>query len=131
MPLDRAPGTPQEWLDRARGKLAFARQPLPKGGCLEDLCFMVHQTAELAIKAVFQHRDVRFACTHDLAKLLRDLKAQGVVPPREVGDAVELTVYATRMRYPGSAGFVTQEDYAVALGTAEAVVAWAESIIEG
>ena len=31
-PLDPAPGTAREWLQRARGKLVLARQPLPPGG---------------------------------------------------------------------------------------------------
>ena len=29
MPRDVAPGTPGQWLARAKGKLALARQPLP------------------------------------------------------------------------------------------------------
>jgi HEPN domain-containing protein len=52
-PHDPVPGTAREWLDRAKGKLALARQPLPPGAFWEDLCFLDHQAAELAIKAVF------------------------------------------------------------------------------
>ena len=40
MPQDRAaPGTPQDWLARARGDLVLATQPLPSGAFYEDLCF--------------------------------------------------------------------------------------------
>lgn len=50
--LSLPPGTPQDWLGRARAKLALAGTPLPPGGVWEDLCYMTQQTAELAIKAV-------------------------------------------------------------------------------
>ena len=49
-----APGSPQDWLSRAKGKLLLARQSLPEGGYWEDLCYMAQQAAELAVKAVYQ-----------------------------------------------------------------------------
>ena len=49
-PPSPAPGTAREWLDRARGKLALASQPLPSGGFYEDLCFLTQQAAELSIR---------------------------------------------------------------------------------
>ena len=48
-PPNPVPGTAREWLDRARGKLALAQQPLPPGAYYEDLCFLTQQAAELAI----------------------------------------------------------------------------------
>ena len=40
MPQDRpTPGTPQDWLARARSDLALACLPLPQGAFYEDLCF--------------------------------------------------------------------------------------------
>jgi hypothetical protein len=40
MPQDRPiPGTPQDWLARAKSDLAFACLPLPEGAFHEDLCF--------------------------------------------------------------------------------------------
>jgi len=53
-PPSPAPGTAHERLERPRGKLALANQPLPPGGFWEDLCFLTQQAAELAIKAVYQ-----------------------------------------------------------------------------
>jgi len=50
-PPNPAPGTPEDWLFRARGKLVLARQPVPPGALWEDLCYWGQQTAELAIKA--------------------------------------------------------------------------------
>lgn len=52
MPHSPAPGSAAEWQERAIGKLALARQPLPAGAYLEDLCYMAQQAAELAIKAI-------------------------------------------------------------------------------
>lgn len=34
-----SPGTPQDWLARAKGDLALARLPLPQNAFYEDLCF--------------------------------------------------------------------------------------------
>ena len=35
-PGRQIPGTPQDWLARARSDLAFARLPLPEGAFFED-----------------------------------------------------------------------------------------------
>ena len=48
-----APGSPQEWLARAKGDLALAGAPLPPGAFYEDLCFHAQQAAEEALKATY------------------------------------------------------------------------------
>ena len=123
------PGSPQDWMDRSRGKLLLARQPLPAGGYWEDLCYMAQQAAEFAVKAVYIQRGWRFAFVHDLANLLDGLEEQEMDIPDCVREAEKLTIYATQMRYPGMSGFVTQDDYAQILAIAEEVVAWADGII--
>jgi len=55
-----APGSPQEWLARAKGDLALASAPLPPGGFYEDLCFHAQQAAEKALKAIYQHHSWTF-----------------------------------------------------------------------
>jgi HEPN domain-containing protein len=125
-----APGSPQDWLSRANGKLLLARQPLPEGGYWEDLCYMAQQAAELAVKAVYQAKDWRFAFVHDLAQLLDGLEENGAAIPENVREAEKLTLYATQMRYPGASGFTLEKDYTRMLAIAEVVVAWAESIVE-
>lgn len=92
---------------------------------------MAHQAAELGIKAIYQLNDWPFAYVHDLAFLLHGLEKKGVNVPPDIRDTVRLTIYATQLRYPGTSGFVTAEDHTNALRAAEAVVAWAEGIIEG
>lgn len=75
MPPERVPGSAEDWLTRAGGKLLLARQPLPQGGFWEDLCFMAQQAAELAVKAVYRQYDWRFPFVHDLGHLLDELEA--------------------------------------------------------
>ncbi|MBF0098159.1 MAG: HEPN domain-containing protein [Magnetococcales bacterium] len=61
MPPDKPiPGTPLEWLQRARGDLALARVVLPEGGFYADLCFHAQQAAEKAVKAIFRFRNKGF-----------------------------------------------------------------------
>jgi HEPN domain-containing protein len=37
------PGSPSDWLRRARSDLALAKMPLPDGALYEDLCFHAQQ----------------------------------------------------------------------------------------
>jgi len=53
-----APGSAADWLRRARGNLARAKQPRPEDVAWEDLCFDAQQAAEKAIKAVYVRRGV-------------------------------------------------------------------------
>ena len=130
MPPPRpAPGTPHDWLGRARAKLVLARQPLPPGGMWEDVCYWTQQAAELAIKAVYQQRGWRFPFLHDLGQLLDGLEAQGLAIPTEVREAAKLTVYATLTRYPGLSTPLAQGHHTEALLISEAVVAWATSLV--
>ncbi len=127
MPPDRrAPGTPQDWLARARSDLALARLPLPQDAFYEDLCFHAQQAVEKALKAVYQDRGWTFRYTHDLKELVTDLKRAGLVVPPEVDEAVVLTSFAWESRYPGLSEAVSEEEYQDAVRHAEAVVAWAE-----
>ena len=128
-PPSPSPGTPQEWLARARGKLSLARQPLPPEGYFEDLCFFAQQAAELAIKAVYQQHGLRFPYVHVLGQLLDGLENHGLTLPAEVQDADQLSIYASQTRYPGIAAPVTQAEYEEALKIAEAVVGWAATLI--
>jgi HEPN domain-containing protein len=67
MPPDKSiPGSVQDWLVRAKGHLALAKQPKPEGAFWEDQCFLAQQAAEKALKAVYQHRGLLFRYTHDL-----------------------------------------------------------------
>ena len=128
-PPNPAPGTGREWIDRARGKLALARQPLPAGGFWEDLCFLNQQAAELAIKAVYQVHGWIFPFVHNLGVLLDGLERQGLVIPENVQDADQLSTYAVQARYPGLPVRISQSEFEESFRIAEAVLVWAESFL--
>ena len=132
MPSKRfPPDDPREWLNRARSNLAKAgTSPGTPEIYLEDLCFDAQQAAEKAIKAVLIHLDVRFPYVHDLAQLLTLVERSGQSIPEPAQRARGLSDYAVGTRYPGLAEPVTWDDYDEAVATAEAVVRWAEGIIE-
>ena len=127
MPQDRLiPGSPQDWLARAKGDLALASARLPEGAFYEDLCFHAQQAAEKALKAVYQHYGWGFHYTHDLAELVDGLKKQGLTVTPEVEEAVFLTSFAWEARYPGLGEPVTSNEHQEALRCAKDVVTWAE-----
>jgi HEPN domain-containing protein len=61
-------GTPEEWLRRAKGNLALAKQRKPKEAYWEDLCFETQQAAEKAVKAVLMSSGIDFPKTHDIGE---------------------------------------------------------------
>ncbi|MBC8234752.1 HEPN domain-containing protein [bacterium] len=82
LPQDKSiPGSPLDWLARAKGNLALAKQPKPKEAFWEDLCFQAQQAAEKAIKAVYQYKGLNFRY------ILLSLEGRGRVrvKPRRVG----------------------------------------------
>lgn len=105
MPLDDlGEGTPDEWLRRAKGNLARARQPKPTEAFWEDLCFDAHQAAEKAVKAVLIFRRIRFPYVHDIGELLATLERGGQQIVADLYDAAAvLSPYAVQTRYPGAA----------------------------
>ena len=124
-----APGSAQDWLSRAKGKFVLASQSLPEGGYWEDLCFMAQQSAELALKAVYQHFGWRFDFVHDLGHLLDGLENHNLDVPDYLHEAERLTIFATQMRYPGITDFVTQDTYVQLLSIAEKVIYWSDNTI--
>lgn len=123
------PGSSLEWLTRAKGNLALAKQPKPEDAFWEDLCFQAQQAAEKALKAVYQHKGLIFRYIHDLEELGKNLEDSGVPIPSVIKEAAILTKYASETRYPGPFEPVIEEEYREAVRLAEAVVQWAEKII--
>jgi HEPN domain-containing protein len=130
MPQDRPiPGSPQDWLTRAKSDLALARLRLPEGAFYEDLCFHAQQAAEKALKGVYQYHGWSFRYTHDLEELITGLNEHGLIIPPEVDDAIVLTSFAWEARYPSLGEPVTVDEYQEALRYAVTVVEWAEKEI--
>jgi len=118
-------GKPEDWLRRAKGNLARAKQTKPKDAFWEDLCFDAQQAAEKAIKAVLIFRRIEFRKTHDLRGLLTVLESSGCAVPEAIRQADELTDYAVETRYPGLSEPVGVAEYRDAIVLAETVVQWA------
>jgi HEPN domain-containing protein len=128
-PKKGAFGTAQQWLNRAKGNLALAKQPKPKEAFWDDLCFDAQQAAEKSIKAVLVYRQIDFPRTHNIRSLLELLDPEASEIAKEIWDAVDLTNYAVETRYPGPAEPVTRREYRRAVAIAQKVVKWAENII--
>ena len=130
-PKKDAFGTAQQWLKRAKGNLALAKQPKPKEAFWDDLCFDAQQAAEKSIKAVLVYREIDFPKTHSIRSLLELLDPAGSQISKEIWQAIDLTNYAVETRYPGPAEPVTRNEYRQAVALAQKVVNWAENIIVG
>ncbi len=117
----------EEWLRRAKGNLALARQPKPAEALWEDLCFHTQQAAEKAIKAILTLRGIDFPKSHDIAELLALLSPAEV--PDDLWSADSLTEFAVVTRYPGRKPPVSEEEYRQAITLAEQVVRWAEGVV--
>lgn len=124
MPRERdAFGVAQEWLKRAKGNLARAKQRKSQEAFWDDFCFDAQQAAEKSIKAVLIRRQIDFPKTHNIRVLLELLDPQGNELATDIWKAVELSSYAVEIRYPGAAEPVTRREFRRALAVAEKV-AW-------
>lgn len=116
-------------MNRARSNLARAKAKIPDA-YLEAFCFDAQQAAEKAITAMLLKKNLTFPYVHDLARLFTLLEGSGEEIPEEVRQAENLTRYAVVTRYPGLAEPVTETHYQEAVANAEAVISWAEKMIE-
>jgi len=129
MPERPEPGSPADWLRYARSDLALARMSASAIVLLETLCYHAQQAAEKSIKAVLIRYEIAFPRTNNLRVLLELLPAMCPVPEL-VAKSVALTDYAVMSRYPGEYEAVTGDEYREAVRMAEAVLAWAERLIQ-
>lgn len=130
MPLDSLlPGSPEDWLRHAYSDLELAREkPSPKV-LYEDLCFHAQQSAEKALKAILIAQETPFPRTHNIRTLL-DLLPRTIELPDNVQGVGKLTTYAVSSRYPGVVEPIDEEEHQESVRLAEAVVNWAEKIIQ-
>ncbi len=129
-PEQVAPGSPADWLRRARSDLALASASPPQDVLFNELCFHAQQAVEKSIKAILIQRGIEFRKVHDIAYLLGLLPGD-VSPPPEAVEAVGLTIYAVISRYPGDYEEITEEAYKEAVRIAQAVFTWAERLVQG
>lgn len=128
-PKGEVSGSPANWLRYAVSDLEIARTTPSSRILLETLCFHAQQAAEKALKAVLVAQAIPFPRTHNITTLL-DLLPQDMFLPSEVEAAASLTDYSVLTRYPGNFEPVTEEEYREAVHLAEAVIHWAEALIQ-
>lgn len=89
-----------DWLDQAEGDLAHAVNDVA-GGFYDWACFSAQQSAEKALKAVFQRKGAE-AWGHSVADLLEELRNQSPVPEGLREKALELDKAYIPTRYPNA-----------------------------
>jgi HEPN domain-containing protein len=87
-------------MDQAEGDLLHARNDL-QGGFFDWACFSAQQSAEKAVKAVFQRLGAE-AWGHSVADLLAELGERHAVPGGLMDAALELDKAYIPTRYPNA-----------------------------
>ncbi len=88
----------KDWLDEANGDLEHAQHDV-RGGFYNWACFSAQQSAEKAVKAVFQRMGAE-AWGHSVADLLKELSKKHDIPERLSDEALELDKAYIPTRYP-------------------------------
>ena len=118
----------RRWFAQAEDDLAFARHAL-NGEFFHQVCFIAHQCAEKALKAVLYAEGARSVTGHSAAGLL----AKGAAEHPELGSlrdgAAELDLYYIPTRYPNGLPEGTPRD-AFTRAQAERAIDTAEEILE-
>lgn len=90
----------KDWIDEAEGDLEHAVNDT-KGGFYNWACFSAQQSAEKAIKAVFQKMGAE-AWGHSVSDLLKELSKTHQVPDGLLDEALELDKAYIAARYPNA-----------------------------
>jgi HEPN domain-containing protein len=121
---------PDIWMQFAKSDLALARAGRLPDVRLGALCFHCQQAAEKALKAVLLRYQVEFPPTHNLQDLFNLLPSPVSAPP-EIKDAVHLSGFVIKGRYPLDFLDIQPAEYEKAVGLAEKVLRWAEKALKG
>jgi len=90
----------KDWIDEAEGDLDHARSDMA-GGYHNWACFSAQQSAEKAVKAVFQKMGAE-AWGHSVADLLQELSSKAEISEELVNRALELDKAYIPTRYPNA-----------------------------
>ena len=124
-----------DWLRQAQRDLESARAQRGDG-FYEWACFISHQAAEKAVKAVLQRLGAE-AWGHSLLALLAGLAEQASVPKKLRDGGKVLDRYYIPARYPNGwasgtpADYITEEDARDAIGHSEAIVQFCADFLAG
>ena len=119
----------EEWIERAKSALELAQLKSIKHIYYEDFCFQLQQSAEKAIKGLLIYLKVEPEFTHNIEKLLEELKPLTPIPENII-KATALTKYAVFTRYPGEFDEVTKDEYEEAIKIAQKCLDWVETTIK-
>jgi HEPN domain-containing protein len=107
------------WLRKAEEDLAIAEELLkPAKALCGGAVFHCQQAAEKALKAFLVWHDVPFRKTHDLRELGNACIRIEAALKDAIADAIPLTEYAWRFRYPGEPAQPTKREARAALAAA-------------
>ncbi len=90
----------KDWIDEAEGDVEHAKSDVA-GGYYNWACFSAHQSAEKAVKAVFQKIGAE-AWGHSVADLLKELSLKFQIPDEHMNGALELDKAYIPTRYPNA-----------------------------
>ncbi len=90
----------KDWMDEAEGDLEHARSDIERG-YYNWACFSAQQSAEKAVKAVFQKLNAE-AWGHSVSDLLKELSKIYSVPEKLIKGALELDKAYIPARYPNA-----------------------------
>jgi len=124
MPLDEVKkADTSAWLSKARGDLAKAHHAMTaEDPFRDDAVYHCQQAIEKAMKALLTWHDVPFRKTHSLEELGRQCMAIDQSLQALVDQAVPLSEYAWKFRYPGEEELPTQDETEEALVVTKAVI---------
>ena len=124
-----------DWIDEARGDLEHARSDVA-GGFYNWACFSAQQSAEKAVKAVFQKMGAE-AWGHSVADLLKELTTRQPKASEYQDGALELDKAYIPARYPNAhpsgspRNRYTREEAERLIGHAERIVRFCEGVLSG
>jgi len=106
----------QAWLTRAHKDLRSAEHGLRAAPPLfEDVVFHCQQAVEKALKGLLTWHDIPFRKTHSLEEIAQQCVALDPAMKGLLDQAVPLTEYAWKFRYPGEVQGPTSEEVQEAL----------------
>ena len=90
------------------------------------VCFLAQQAGEKGLKAVLEALELSIPRTHDLTTLV-DLLPDGCATEALVDDAIRLSDYGVKPRYPVPSFVATADQAKAAIAAAERVLDWADA----
>lgn len=126
---------PIEWLKRAKSNLILGKNTRIEEADLweqvyyEDLCLDLQQAVEKSLKALLILNDIDIPLSHSVSQLIDLLILNSINVPEEIYDAVVLTPFAVRAKYPVDWIRISYQEYLELSAISERVYIWVESII--